>query len=158
MGTVMGANILAAADSLRQAFDRTPGMHAAIEDDALTIHIDVKTLGSWALTWHAKDGDDYDRSLDFRPEGYVIYYDGPVVYGIRIDRRQALDFLNAPFAYDDIGWEAEFGSVTDPRLTGMVDLALALAAVTKLNEKRERSKTLQPHPGVAVPTRLIWDS
>lgn len=154
----MDASTLAATDSLRQAFDQTPGMHAAIEDDALTIHIDVKTLGSWALTWRVKDGDDYDRTLDFRPEGYVLYYDGPVDYGTRITRRQALDLLNAPFAYDDTGWEAEFNSMTDPRLTGMVDLALVLAAVTKLNEKRERSKTMQPHPGVAVPTRLIWDS
>lgn len=154
----MDASTLAATDSLRQAFDRTPGMHAAIEDDALTIHIDVKTLGSWALTWHIKDGDDWDRTLDFRPEGYVLYYDGPVVYGTRIDHRQALGYLNAPFEYDEIGWEAEFGSVTDPQVTGMVDLALALAAVTKLNEKRERSKSMQPHPGVAVPTRLIWDS
>lgn len=153
----MGANILAAADSLRQALDQTPGMRAAIEDGKLTIHIDVKTLGSWTLTWHVKDGDDYDRSLDFRPDGYVIYYDGPAD-SLRITLRQAVDFLNAPFTYGDIGWEAEFNSVTDPQLTGMVDLALALAAVTKLNEERERSKTLRPHPGVAIPTRLVWDS
>lgn len=150
--------ILPAAISLSQAFNGVPGIQSTIQDNILVIKISIKTLGAWTLTWHSSDGDDYGRYLDFRSDGTVKFYDDfPEDPGSLISLETAVDYLNKPFDYGTTGWEAEFYSVTDPRFTGLVDLALALASVTKLNEEREHAKSLKPHPVVIIPTQLVWE-
>lgn len=152
MGTVMGANILAAADSLRQAFDQTLGMHAAFMDGVLTVHVSVATLtGDWTLVWNAGYDDlCWDHGLTHAADGY--HYWDPETTRRPLTDKEVLTMLNAPFDRGDTGRGLEAHGIYNGigyQTAGMLRLALALDDAARL-----------PGPGVSValPFRLVWDS
>lgn len=148
----MDASILAAADSLRQAFNQTPGMRAAKHDGVLTVRVSIATLaGDWTLVWNAGYDDMcWDHGLTHTADGY--HYWDPETIRRPLTDEEALTMLNAPFDRGDTGRGLEAHGIYDGigyQTAGMLRLALALDDAARL-----------PGPGVAValPFRLVWGS
>ena len=149
---------------LSQALNQTTCYHATIEHDSLLVNINVdeltRTIGTWGLTWSASSEDNhYERSLEFRTDGtiaYYNYYDNTISYGKTITREKASTMLDAPFDPDDDGWLVDYypsDSTTAIQTASVLDLIIALASITKLNDKKSK---LHCPCAIAIPTSLSW--
>lgn len=152
---------------LEQALNQTTCYQATNDHNELIVRINVKeltrTIGTWSLTWNYS-GDDtyYERSVEFRTDDTIVYYDNVLFYGTTITSKQAIEMLDSPSEPENDGCTTYYDPMTTKitandsdtatnNTASLLDLIIALASLTKLNGKngRERHHT-------AIPTRLVW--
>ena len=154
-------------DDLVQALNQTTCYQATNDHNELIVRINVKeltrTIGTWSLTWNCS-GDDtyYERSIEFRTDDTIVYYDNVLFYGTTITSKQAIEMLDLPFEPGDDGCTTYYDPMTTKmtandsdtatnNTASLLDLIVDLASLTKLNVKKGRE---QHH--TAIPTHLFW--
>lgn len=167
MPTTITTALSTIMNDLEQALNQTTCYQATSDHNELIVRVNVKeltrTIGTWSLTWNYS-GDDtyYERSIEFRTDDTIVYYDNVLFYGTTITSKQAIEMLDPPFEPWDDGCTTYYDPMTT-KLTAndsntavnntasLLDLIIALASLTELNGKkgRERHHT-------AIPTRLVW--